>query len=176
MQWTVHGRRELYSSPWVSLSLVDVEIPGDERYEHHEISGPDAAGALVVDPDRGLLMIWRHRVLADEWGWEIPGGMIDPGESPEDAARRECIEESGWDPGPMRRMQRFLPIAGQSTQTFWVCASDTATQVGVPLPSETERVEWLDDAALRAVMARNEVLDAMSVIAVWAHLAGTGER
>lgn len=174
MRWTVHGRRELYASQWMTLSLVDVEVPGGDRYEHHEISGPEAAGALVADPYQGVLMIWRHRVLSDQWGWEIPGGMIDDGETPEVAARRECIEESGWDPGPMQRIQRFLPIAGQSTQTFWVCRSEAATEVGEPLPSETERVEWHDDASLRAVMARNEVLDAMSVIAIWAHLAGVG--
>jgi 8-oxo-dGTP pyrophosphatase MutT (NUDIX family) len=171
MRWLVHGRRDVYSSPYVSVSLVDVEVPGHRRYEHHAISGPDAAGVLVSDPDRGVLALWRHRFLSDEWAWEIPGGMVDAGERPEQAARRECVEESGWEPGELRLVQRFQPIAGQSSQTFWLYAADSATEVGPPAADEAERVEWLDHDAVRGVVERNEVLDAMSVIALLHHLA-----
>jgi 8-oxo-dGTP pyrophosphatase MutT (NUDIX family) len=167
----VHGRRELYTSPWVSLSLVDVEVPGARRYEHHVIDGPDAAGVLVADPDRGVLLIWRHRFVADEWAWEIPGGMVDPGESPEAAAHRECVEESGWAPGPLQLLHRFHPIAGQSSQTFWLFGAGTATRVGEPDGDETDRVEWLDTAAVAGVVDRNEVLDGLSVIALLHHLS-----
>jgi len=31
MKWTVHGERMIYESPWVSLALTDIEIPGGER-------------------------------------------------------------------------------------------------------------------------------------------------
>jgi 8-oxo-dGTP pyrophosphatase MutT (NUDIX family) len=171
VKWTVHGRRELYSSPWVGLSLAEVELPDGRRYEHHVIDGPDAAGVLVAG-ERGVLLIWRHRFLADEWAWEIPGGMVDPGEQPEQAARRECIEESGWAPGPLRLLQRFQPIAGQSTQTFWLFGADDAEQVGEPDGDETDRVEWHDDASVRAIVERNQVLDGLSVIALLGHLAG----
>lgn len=172
VRWTVHGRRELYQSPWVSLHLVDVEVPGGRRYEHHAISGPDAAGVIVTDPSRGTLMIRRHRFLSDEWGWEVPGGMIEAGESPEDAARRECVEESGWEPSTLRLLSKFAPIAGQSDQTFWVFAAGGALRLGEPEPDETERVEWLDDATLRRLVERHEILDALSLIAVLRHLAG----
>jgi len=170
VKWTVHGRRPLYESNWVSLSLVDVEVPGVRRYEHHVIEGPDAAGVLVADPDRGVLAIWRHRFLADEWTWEIPGGMVDAGETPEQAARRECVEETGWEPGELRLVQRFRPIAGQSTQTFWLFASDRATRVGEPSTEEVDRVAWLDDASVRGIQQRNESLDGLSVIAFLHHL------
>jgi 8-oxo-dGTP pyrophosphatase MutT (NUDIX family) len=172
VKWTVHDRREVYSSPWVQLSLIEVELPDGRRYEHHVIGGPDAAGVLVADPERGVLLIWRHRFLGDEWAWEIPGGMVDPGESPAAAARRECIEESGWEPGPLTLLHRFHPIAGQSTQTFWLFAARGATEVGEPEGHETERVEWHDEEAVRGIVERNEVLDGLSVIALHAHLAG----
>jgi 8-oxo-dGTP pyrophosphatase MutT (NUDIX family) len=171
VKWTVHGQRELYSSPWVGLSLVDVEVPGGRRYEHHVIEGPDAAGVLVADRQRGVLLIWRHRFLGDEWAWEIPGGMVEAGEDPTEAARRECIEESGWSPGELRLLHRFHPIAGQSTQTFWLYGADTATEVGEPDGDETERVEWHDDASIAAIVDANEVLDGLSVIALLGHLA-----
>jgi 8-oxo-dGTP pyrophosphatase MutT (NUDIX family) len=171
MRWQVHGRRELYRSPWVTLSLVDVEVPDVRRYEHHVIDGPDAAGVLVQDPGRGVLALWRHRFLSDELAWEIPGGMVEPDEAPEQAAARECVEESGWQPGPLHLLQRFHPIAGQSTQTFWLYGASTAEQVGPHAVDEAERVEWLPTARVREVVEANQVLDGLSVIALLHHLA-----
>lgn len=171
MRWQVHGRRELYRSPWVTLSLVDVEVPEVRRYEHHVIEGPDAAGVLVQDPDRGVLALWRHRFLSDELAWEIPGGMVEPDEAPEQAAARECVEESGWQPGPLHLLQRFHPIAGQSTQTFWLYGASSAEQVGPHAVDEAERVEWLPTARVREVVDANQVLDGLSVIALLHHLA-----
>ena len=77
MRWIVHGERALYSSPWVGLRMVDVEIPGGERFEHHVVRVPrQAAGCVVHDPDRGVLLLWRHRFITDTWGWEIPAGAF----------------------------------------------------------------------------------------------------
>ena len=60
MRWIVHGERSLYESDWVNLRLVDVEIPGQERFEHHVVRMPHpAAGAVVYNEDRGLLLLWR---------------------------------------------------------------------------------------------------------------------
>ena len=171
MKWQVHGARPVYESPWISVSLVDVEVPGGLRYEHHAMSSKDAAGVLVHDPDRGVMLMWRHRFLVDQWGYEVPGGMIEPGETPEQAARRECIEEAGWAPGPLRLLQRFHPLAGQSTQTFWVFAAEGGEQVGAPHSDEAERIDWVDADELRRVVAANQVLDGLSVIAVLHHLA-----
>ena len=54
MRWIVHGERALYESDWVNLNLVDVEIPGKERFDHHVIRMPrEAAGTVVYDADRG---------------------------------------------------------------------------------------------------------------------------
>ena len=78
MKWTVHGERVIYDSPWVRLALTDVEIPGGPRFEHHVVRMPaEAAGTVVADPDRGVLLLWGHRFAADTWGWEVPAGRID---------------------------------------------------------------------------------------------------
>jgi len=171
MEWTVHGEREVYESAWVTLSLVDVETPAGRRYEHHAISSLDAAGVIVSSPERGVMLMWRHRFLSNQWGFEVPGGMIEPGETPQQAARRECIEESGWSPGPMRLLQYFNPIAGQSTQRFWIFAAVGGEQVGPAVSDEAERVDWVTAQRLRQIVLQNQVLDGLSAIAVLHHLA-----
>src|SRR3954447_18080616 len=82
MRRTVHGEKPLYESEWVSLTLVDVELPDGRRFDHHVVRmGHPAAGVVVHDPARGLLLIWRHRFIPDAWGWEIPAGRLDPREA-----------------------------------------------------------------------------------------------
>lgn len=53
-----------------------------------------AAYAVVVDDGRMLLTHWNEHGMT---GWTLPGGGIDPGEDPADAAVREVREESGYD-------------------------------------------------------------------------------
>lgn len=48
------------------------------------------AQAVVEDGPRVLLA-----VRSDLWGWELPGGTVEPGEAPEAALRREVLEETG---------------------------------------------------------------------------------
>ena len=52
MQWTVHGRRSIYESAWVSLDLVDVELPDGQRFEQHVVrmARPVAGAAVIRDP------------------------------------------------------------------------------------------------------------------------------
>jgi len=117
----VHGERSIYDSEWLSLVLVDVEIPEGERFEHHVVRFPNhAAGAVIRDPDRGVLLLYRHRFITDTWGWEIPAGRIDPGESPVEAAAREAYEETGWEPGPLQPLIRYQPTNGVSDQSFHI--------------------------------------------------------
>src|SRR4051794_15477418 len=117
MRWTIHGERALYTSPFIELHVVDVELPDGQRIDHHVLRYPQpAAGTVVADPERGILLLWRHRFITDVWGWEIPAGRIEPGEEPAHAADRETLEETRWQPGPVRPLVRFRPSGGSSDQ------------------------------------------------------------
>lgn len=165
MRWTVHGERSLYESEWVGLALVDVEVPGGERFEHHVVRVPREASATVVhDAERGLLLLWRHRFITDSWGWEVPAGGIDDGERPVDAAAREVLEETGWRPGALRHLTSYHPSNGLSDQRFHVFSAAGATYVGEPSdPSESERVAWVPVPEVRTLLRAGEVADGLSL-------------
>ncbi len=111
----MHGERVIYDSEWIRLALADVELPSGKRFEHHVVRMPYvAAGTVVDDPDRGVLLLWRHRFTTDTWGWEIPAGRVDEGETPAEAATRETVEEAGWRPGPLTLMTAYYPHNGLS--------------------------------------------------------------
>lgn len=173
MRWRIHGERALYESEWVRLTLVDVEVPDGERFEHHVVRMPNqAAGTVVYDPERGVLLLWRHRFITDTWGWEVPAGRIDPGESPAGAAAREVREETGWEPGPLRHLITYQPTNGLSDQRFHLYLAAGATPAGEPTdPGESERVEWLPVEDVRRLARDGHIADGLSLTAVLYALA-----
>lgn len=163
-RWAVHGEHSVYSSYWIDLRLVDVELPDGTRFPHHIVRmHRDAVGVVAVDRARGILLIHRHRFVTDTWGWEIPAGVVDEGESLEEAAVRETLEETGWRPGPLRELGCTYPSNGLMDQRFCYFAADGATLVGEPDAGEVERVEWKPVDEVRRLLATNELRDGLSV-------------
>ena len=168
MRWTIHGERPIYESDWVSLTMADVELPDGRRFEHHVVrAGAPAAGVVVHDPDRGMLLIWRHRFITDTWGWEIPAGRLDVGETPEVGGSRETLEETGWRPGPLEPLVRFHPVTGFADKLFYVFMARSAEYVGEPSDvNEADRVEWVPTDQVRGLIHRGEMSDGMALVGV----------
>jgi len=170
-RWTVHGERSLYESDRMNLRLVDVELPDGTRFEHHVLRLPrEAAAAVVHDPERGVLLLWRHRFITDTWSWEIPGGGIDEDETPEQAAARETLEETGWRPGPLSLVGAYHPLSGAVDQRFHVFLANGATHLGEPADrNEAERIEWVPVDRVRQLVRSGEVTEGFSLTGLlWA--------
>jgi 8-oxo-dGTP pyrophosphatase MutT (NUDIX family) len=165
MRWTVHGERAVYDSEWLRLVLADVELPGGHRFDHHVVRYPRAAsGVAMRDPERGVLLLWRHRFITDTWGWEVPAGGLEQGETPESAADREALEETGWRPGPLRRLGAYHPSNGTSDQVFYAFVAEGATHVGDPVDvHESERIEWVPVDSVRQLIVTGEIADGLSL-------------
>lgn len=174
-QWIDRGpTREIYDSRYVTLTVNEVQRPDGEVVNYEVVRGPQAAGMVVCHPERGFLMIWRHRFMPDTWGWEIPGGLVDPGEASEAAARRECLEETGWEvTGTVQHLSRHHPAVGLVAQTFDLYVTEDAVHRGDPADvNEAATVAWRSREEVLADLAAGLVSDAFSQLAVALTLAG----
>ncbi len=166
-RWRIHGEHSLYSSEWLNVRLVEVELPDGTRFDHHVVRMPHpAVGVIVREPARGILLLRRHRFVTDTWGWEIPAGRVDPGETLEEAAVRESIEETGWRPLDLERLGFSHPTNGLMDQRFEYFVASRAEHVGDFERTETESVAWFAPDDVRTLIEQGEIPDGLSVTAL----------
>jgi 8-oxo-dGTP pyrophosphatase MutT (NUDIX family) len=164
-RWIVHGERPVYECKWLRLMLDDVELPDGQRFEHHVIRLAPVAAAVVRDDQDRVLLMWRHRFITDTWGWELPTGIVEDGESPEETAAREVLEETGWEPGPMRPLLAYEPSNGISDSRHHLFLADGARRMGQPTDrTEADRVEWVPLARVSHLIESRELVDGPSLL------------
>ena len=172
--WLDRGDTVIYDSAWVRLVTTDVVMPDGTRIDHHVVRLPRPAAGTIIVHDGSVLMLWRHRFITDTWGWEIPAGAIDPGETAEQAAIREAAEESGWRPRDVEPLCSFHPANGVLDQAFHIFVSHDAEHLGAPSdPNEAARIEWVPVARVRELLTGGEITDGLSFGAIsYAFAAG----
>ncbi len=84
------------------LDRVEFAPPeGGPARPFHVLSAPDWINVIPLTDDGHVVLVRQYRFGIEAETLEIPGGMCDPGESPEAAARRELREETGFDAGSL---------------------------------------------------------------------------
>jgi 8-oxo-dGTP pyrophosphatase MutT (NUDIX family) len=172
-QWQVHGERSVYDSRWVRLHLVDVELPDGQRFEHHVVRMQRVAGVVVLDEHERVLLMWRHRFITDTWGWEIPMGIVEDGETGAETGAREVLEETGWRPGPLDFLLRYQPANGIVDSEHELYLARGAEPAGSPTDvTEAARVEWVPLADVPKLIAKGELVSGASLVGLLYVLSG----
>jgi 8-oxo-dGTP pyrophosphatase MutT (NUDIX family) len=172
MEWKVGPERSLYVDDWLDVRVADVELPDGQHLEHRLVRTRAGAGAVVINRNCHVLLLWRHRFITRTWGWEIPIGRIEEGESAVAAAARECEEETGWRPGSLRPLIYVQPTPGLSTSEHHIFQASEATYVGEADSSEAERVDWVPLADVRALIEKAEITSGTTIAALLYVLGG----
>lgn len=176
---TIADRRTVYDA-WVTLEVVvlDTTVRGEPvRFKREVHDHGNGAAVLVYDPAArtGILVrqIRPAALVADGSGLllEAMAGIVDAGESPEDAARREAEEEAGVTIGAMEFVGAPFSTPGSVTERVWLylapLESRLAQDVG-GLAEEHEEIEVLEIplATLAALADAGEIRDMKTFILV----------
>jgi 8-oxo-dGTP pyrophosphatase MutT (NUDIX family) len=165
--WTIHGEHLVDENPHIRLSIASVELPNGTRFDQYVIRMPRCAMTAVLDEGCDhILLIWRHRFIAGQWDWEVPGGYVNPGEDGAVAAAREVEEETGWRPREVRHLLTFQPALGSADAPQDVYVARGADLVGEPEIDEAEQVRWVPVEEAQEMIRDGRVIGAATVIAV----------
>ena len=92
---------DLYQGPRLSIEKRMERLPGGKEVERVVVHPGDAVAVLPVRADGSCYLIRQYRYAIGTTICEVPAGTVNAGERPEDAARRELIEETGLQAGTM---------------------------------------------------------------------------
>ncbi len=95
-QWEIVGDDEVIHQGWIKVSRRQYRLP-DGRLAHWEMfGGGHSVGVLALTSDLRVVCVRQFRPGPDRVVLNIPGGFVEPGETPEQAGARELTEETGF--------------------------------------------------------------------------------
>ena len=125
---------------------------------------PGAVAIVAVEGEK-VLLERQYRPVVGEWLYEIPAGTLEPGESPEETARRELEEETGYRPGWLRKLVEFYSSPGVSTEKLIVYLAGSLTPARQRLEEdEVIEVEWVSLEEALEMIRDGRIRDAKTLI------------
>lgn len=132
------ARKTVFKSPWFQ-GLAEGAEGGAQP--HYVIQGLDFVVVVAVTPQEQLLLVRQYRVAAGATTLELPAGHIDPGETPEQAARRELVEETGYETDNFIPLGKLSPSVARFTNHMWCFFAPGARPIAGPNPSREAGVD-----------------------------------
>lgn len=162
-------RERVFEGKVFSVDRERVKLPHGPSVTLDVVRHPRSAVIIPVPEPGHVILIRQYRHPVHAWLWEVPAGSVDPGESPEAAARRECHEEIGQVPDTIVRLGALYPTPGYCDEEMvFFRASGLSEPVEAAAVDEDEDIEvktfTLREA--REMARRGEIVDMKTVIAL----------
>lgn len=139
--WKVYSSRYLLKRPWLRLREDHVVLPsGVEMEEFHVAEYPDWACVLCLTAGRQMVLAEQYRHGVAQLSLELPAGAIDRNEQPLDAARRELLEETGYEAKDWTLLGRCAQDPGRQNNFAHLFLAQDAERVAAPKPDRGEQI------------------------------------
>jgi ADP-ribose pyrophosphatase YjhB (NUDIX family) len=112
-----------------------------ERCAWRWYANPKPAAGVILERGASVLLL-RRAVEPGLGAWDLPAGYLDPGESPEDAARRETFEESGLEVDLVRLVGIYTSRPGNAVSSIYL-ARQVDPSAAVRLDAESSEFAWV---------------------------------
>lgn len=95
-RWEILGDDEVLHQGWVTVSRRVYRLPDGRVAQWEMVGGGQSVGVLALTPEGHIVCVRQFRPGPDRVVLNIPGGFVEPGETPEMAGVRELTEETGY--------------------------------------------------------------------------------
>lgn len=161
-------RRVIYESDWICLYADKVKMPDGQILDtYHKLHYPHESSCVVIINDREeILLIRSKRYITSRLEWEIPAGRMEENESPEEAARRECLEETGCILKDLTYLCCQNPANGMSDLKIHVFGARVESEGPEFDKNEVQEKKWIPKNEVLDMLRANEIQCGVSMLAL----------
>jgi ADP-ribose pyrophosphatase len=145
--------------------VEEIPLPGKGVRQIFRVVVPGAVAVLPVINGREVVLLKQYRPAVGEWLLEAPAGGIEPGETPEETAARELVEETGYKPGRLEKVAEGYISPGYTTEYMYFYIAWNP-EPGKPSPEEGEVLEVMRMPIEQAfsLLERGELRDVKTML------------
>lgn len=109
-KWKVISSKFGFDTPWFKVLLETVELPNGKVIDDYSMwAESDVAFVFAITENHKIPLVRQYKHGAQSVVIEFPAGYIDKDETPEEAARRELLEETGYDYKKLTKLFESYP-------------------------------------------------------------------
>ena len=138
----VLSSEQIYHGKVVNLRVDTIELPSGNVTKREIMEHGGAVSILPILPDGKIGMIKQWRSATQEYLWELPAGGLEKGENPAECARRELIEEIGYEIGKLTLLFQCYLAPGYSSEMMYGFLGEELKLVGAQ-PEEDENIDLI---------------------------------
>lgn len=173
-KWKTISQEYLFREPWLTARRDCVELPDGRRNPaYYVIEYHDWCNILALTEDGHLVMERQYRYGLGKTCYEMPCGVIEQGEEPMDAAKRELEEETGYTGGEWSHFLTLSPNPSSCTNLVY-----TFLAVGVkPLghqhfdANEDLTVHLLTKEQVADLLRNGQIMQALMAAPLWRYFS-----
>ncbi len=160
------GRKVIYESDWISLYADKVRMPDGKVIDtYHKLHYPHESVSIVMVNERNeVMMIQSKRYITARLEWEIPAGRVEENETPEEAARRECLEETGCTLKEISYLCCYNPSNGMSDLKVHLFLARVATETANMDENEVHAKQWMPRERVLEILRDNRTQCGVSML------------
>jgi len=144
----------VFHTPWFQV-LARKSADGQQPY--YSIQSLDFVVIVALDAQDRLLLVRQFRPAVGGVTLELPAGHIESGETPEEAARKELCEETGYEADAFELLARLSPSTARFTNRLWVYFAPNVRPALKPRhPREAEIEAVFHQGRIRALLDNPE--------------------
>jgi ADP-ribose pyrophosphatase len=137
------------------------------KHDFYVIESRDWINIIPLTDDHQVVMIRQYRHGSREVTLEIPGGLVDPGDTPQKAAARELLEETGYQAKKWVKIGVVNPNPALFNNRCYTFLAQNIKKVSDPKPDQTEDIEvaLIPLADIPGLILKREIDHAMVITA-----------